>query len=237
MAATAFLVAAGAGAADLPSVAGITEPFLDVTLSAPVPGIVTARKFAEGDSVKEGDLLVELDKKLDELETERRKLVRDQRWNDFDGTRKLFASTKGVSKEDLEKKEVEYKVAAVEHEMAAEQLRRRQLLSPLSGTITEIFLEVGEACQAYQPLVRVVDTRRCYFLTNVEAAAGARLKLGQTMKLQISSGSGPIKLDGKLVFLAPVVDPASGLQKVKVLFDNASGKVPPGVAGKMILEE
>ena len=57
------------------------------------------------------------------------------------------------------------------------------------------------------------------------------------MKLQISSGSGPMSVEGKLVFLSPVVDPASGLQKVKVLFDNAGGKVAPGVAGKMLLEE
>jgi len=223
-------------AADSPSAIGITEPVLDVTLSAPVTGIVTTRRFAEGDFIKEGDVILELDKKLEELETERRKLVRDQKWNDFEATRKLFASTKGVSKEDVDKKEVEFKVAAVEHEMAAEQLRRRQIIAPLAGTVTEITLEIGEACQPYQPLVRIVDARRCHFITNLDARFGARLKMGQTMKLEITSGSGPVSVQGKIIFLSPVVDPASGLQKVKLLFDNADGKVPPGVAGKLLLE-
>ena len=194
------------------------------------------QKLKEGDLVKEGDVLVELDKKLEELETERRKLVRDQKRSDFDGTRKLFAATKGISKEDVEKKEVEYKVAAVEHDMAAEQLRRRQIISPLSGTITEVLLEVGEACQPYQPLMRVVDTRRGYFVTNIEARSASRLKPGQAMKLEIETGSGPVALQGQIVLLSPVIDPASGLQKVKLLFDNANGKVQPGVAGKLILE-
>ena len=45
-----------------------------------------------------------------------------------------------------------------------------------------------------------------------------------------------IKLKGKIVFLSPVVDPASGLQKVRVLFDNTEGQVRPGVAGKMLIE-
>ena len=127
------------------SASGITEPFLDVTLGASVPGIVTTRKFKEGDIIKEGEILLELDKRLEELETDRRRLVRDQKKTDYDSTAKLFKSTGGVSKEELEKKEVEYRVAAVEHDMAAEGLRRRQLISPLTGTIAEIKVAAGQA--------------------------------------------------------------------------------------------
>ena len=229
----AVLLAFSAQASELSS-AGITEPFLDVTLSASVPGIITGQKVREGDLVKEGDVLLELDKRLEELEVERRKLVRDQKLSDFDGTQKLFKTTKGVSKEELDKKEAEYKIAAVEHGMAVEQLRRRQVPSPLTGTITEIMLDVGEACQPYQPLVRVVDTRRCYFVANIEAQNVARLRLDQTVKIEIDSGAGTVAVQAKIVFLSPVVDPASGLQKVKALFDNADSKVRPGVAGRML---
>src|SRR3954471_6905077 len=73
-------------ASDTPYVEGITEPFLDVTLSASVAGIVTAEKFKEGDFVKEGDVILDLDKKLEELETVRRKLVMDNKKVDYDAT-------------------------------------------------------------------------------------------------------------------------------------------------------
>jgi RND family efflux transporter MFP subunit len=222
------------------SAPGLTEPFLDVTLSAPVPGIITSLKLREGAPIQEGDLLLELDKRLEELEVERRKLVRDQKRSDYEGTKKLFGSTRGVSKEELEKKEVEYKVANVEHDMAAEQLRRRQLISPLTGTITEVLLEVGESCQPYQALVRVVDTRRCYFVTNIEARQAAKLKTGQTLRLELEVGAGPgttsMEVQGTISFLSPVVDPASGLRRVKLLFDNANGRVVPGVAGRLLLD-
>jgi RND family efflux transporter MFP subunit len=221
------------GAAESP---GITEPFLDVTLSASVPGIVVSRKFKEGDFIQEGQVLMELDKRLEELEVDRRRLVRDQKKNDFTGTQKLFSSTRGVSKEDLEKKEVDYRVAAVEHDMAEEQLRRRQLISPLSGTISEIMLEVGESCTAYQSLIRVVDTRRCYFVTNVEARQAAHLKTGQTLSLELDSGTGPVTIQAQISLLAPIVDPASGLRRVKLLFDNPNARIVPGVAGKLLLE-
>lgn len=61
------------------------------------------------------------------------------------------------------------------------------------------------------------------------------LKLGQTVALQLQAGDDPVSLQGKIVFISPVVDPASGLRKVKALFDNKDGKVVPGVTGVMSL--
>lgn len=223
-------------ASDSPYVEGITEPFLDVTLSASVAGIITAEKFKEGDFVKEGDVILDLDKKLEELETARRKLVVDNKKVDYEATEQLFKTTKAVSGEEREKKQVEYKIAAVEHDMAAEQLKRRSVISPLSGTITEMMLDVGEACQPYQPLVRVVDVRRVYFVANVEARTAALLKAGQQVKLSIDTGSAALPVQGIISFLSPVADPASGLLKLKVLFENPEGKIRPGLAGRLTVK-
>jgi RND family efflux transporter MFP subunit len=220
-----------------PSAAGITEPILDVTLSAAVPGLVAARKVKEGDFVTEGQVVVELDKKLEELEVHRRKLVADRLKSDLEATRALFNRTKSVSQEELERKETEYQVAAVELELAREQLQRRLVVSPLSGIVTRLPLEVGEACQAHLPVARIVDTRRCYFVCNVEAKAGHRLKVDQSVKLEVEPGTRSLTLPGKIVFVSPVVDPASGLLRVKVLFENADGNLRPGIAGRMVWEE
>jgi membrane fusion protein (multidrug efflux system) len=228
------LLTAGASLSGAPSeVIGITEPFEDVTLSSPVSGIVTVQALNEGDFVKAGGVILELDKKMEELELARRKVVAEAKGNDLENTRKLFKSTKGVSKEELEKKEMEYKLAAVEQEMAAEQLRRRVVSSPVSGIITEIYLDVGEACQPLTPLVKVVDTTRCFFVANVEPSVGTEFKIGQAVALQVQTGSGSLGVKGTISYLAPVVDAASGLQKLKAIFDNADGRIRPGVAARM----
>jgi RND family efflux transporter MFP subunit len=214
-------------------VIGITEPFLDVTLSASVPGIITARKFKEGDAVKEGDTLIELDKRLEELEVQRRKVVLDARRKDFEATARLFQTTKGTSKEEMEKKESEYKLAQVEHTMAEEQLRRRVVIASLSGIVMEFPLDVGESCQALQPVARVVDVSRCYFVANVPARLAADLSLKKEVSLEIETGAGVEPVKGVVTFLSPVADAASGLVKVKILFENAAGKIRPGLAGRM----
>lgn len=215
------------------TITGITEPILDVTLSSPVAGIVGKRAFKEGDFVKEGQVIVELDKRLEELEATRRKLIANTSKTQFEATRVLFTNTKSVSQEELEKRELEYKVSEADYEIAAEQLRKRQIVSPLSGYITEFFREVGEACQANERVVRIVDTRRCYFVGNLEANAGYALKADQPVKLEVEAGYSKVVCPGKISFVSPIVDPASGLLKVKVIFENADGRIRPGVTGTM----
>lgn len=217
--------------------AGITEPIADVILSASVPGIVSAWKFKEGDFVNQGDVILELDKRLEELETERRKLAMDKNKKDWEALQTLFQKNSiSVRKEELEKAEADYKIAATEYEMATEQLRKRSVAAPTAGNIAEITRDVGEACQPYQPLIRIVDTRQGYFVSNVEARIAGRLNLEQAANLEIASGLDVLKVKGKVVFISPVVDPASGLQKVRIRFDNADGRIRPGVAGKLLLD-
>jgi len=213
---------------------GIVEPFINVTLSASVPGIVTSRNFQEGDQVKAGEVLLELDSSLERFEAERRKVVRDQKRSDFEGTKKLYSTTKGISKEEMDKQEAEYRVAALEYDMAVEQLRRRQIIAPHAGVINEIMLEVGESCQPYESLIQVVDTRQCYLVADIEASEGMRLKQGKMVTLEIDLGSGKAVVPGRIVFVSPMVDPASGLQKLKILFENKDALIRPGLTGVML---
>lgn len=219
--------------------AGITEPVKDVKLSAwlnaATVGIIDQRFFKQGDFVKEGQPVIALDKKNEELEVERRKLLAELLRMDRDRLRRLSKSSSAVSQQELDKKEAEYNIAVVEHQLVQEQLRRRVIVSPISGSVVELPVEVGEACQANQLLARIVDTRQCYFVCNVEARSALRLHLGQSVKLEIETGATPVVCEGKVSFISPVLDPASGLLKVKVLFENPDNKIRPGVAGKIRL--
>lgn len=218
-------------------VSGITESINDVTLSTPLAGIVGKRPHKEGDRVRAGEAAVELDKRLEELEVDRRKFAMDLKKSDLDSTRALFEKKAlSISREEMDKKISEYNIAAVELELAKEQLRKRQIIAPFEGMIVDLPVKEGEACQALQPLVRIVDAKRCYFVANVEAKSGHGLKVGKNVKLQVEAGNETVPFPGIIGFVSPVVDPASGLLKIKVTFENAEERIRPGVAGKMLLE-
>lgn len=237
VAAVALTLSASVAGAASGFVTGITEPIADVLLSPSVPGIVSVWKHKEGDFVKANDVIIELDNRLEELEVHRRKTAAAIRKTERDALQALAAkSSISVKKEELDKAESDFQIAQTELEMAEEQLRRRAVVTPCAGTIVEIVRDVGEACQAYQPLIRVVDTRQAYFVSNLEAKLAGKLKTGQKVRLEIESPGAPVVFEGEVVYLAAVVDPASGLQKVKIQFDNSAGKIHPGVAGKLILD-
>ena len=217
-------------------VSGITEPILDVTLGAPVAGIVGSRPLQEGDAMKIGQVVLEMDKRLEELELIRKKAQADTLETEVERLRTLIKNTKSVSKEELDKKETELKVSSAERDFAQEQLRRRQLVAQFDGTVAEIYKQVGESSMANEKLVRLVDTKRCYFIANVEARSGYTMKLGQEVKIEVDSGNTTTPVTGKISYISPVVDPASGLLKVKAVFDNPDAKVRPGVAARMQLE-
>jgi RND family efflux transporter MFP subunit len=222
-----------AGAAEIKSVNGITEPFMDVELGASVAGIIHSESFKEGDTVKKGEVIIDLDKRLEELEVERRKAVMDQNKMTLESTRTLAQNTKSVSKEELAKKEAEYNVSVAEYGIAVEQLAHRQIVAPFPGVISEIQLHPGAACAPYQSIVRLVDTTRFYFVGQIEGKSSLSLRLDQPVKIEVEGGA---VVTGKISFISPVVDPASGLAKIKAVFDNVDGKIRPGLAAKLSAE-
>jgi membrane fusion protein (multidrug efflux system) len=163
----------------------------------------------------------------------RRKAIMEQDKAVMDSTEQLFSSTHSVSKQDLTKSQAEYDVAAADYAIAVQQLANRRLSAPFSGRITEILLHPGAACAPYQPLVRLVDISRCYFVGQIDGASAARPQLGQAVTIQMADGQ---SVTGKISFISPVVDAASGLARLKAVFDNPDGKVRPGMAAKLILQ-
>lgn len=245
------------------SIPGTTEPIGDVTLSATVTGTIAAILVREGMPVAKGGAILELDKKLDELEVARRKLIWESRAeldaaearaatlkSLFESTRELYRTTASVSREDLEKLELEYRVAVteqerlvaaeererIEYEMAQEALTKRTIRSPLNGTVIKLMQKQGESCQENQPLVKVVDTSRCVFVGNAEEWVGRTLKKGQEVELRIKAGNDSVLKKGTIIFASPVVDPASGLLEVKAEFDNTDGIVRPGISGFLLVK-
>ncbi len=216
------------------SVEGVTEPFFDVLLSSSVQGTIHTQHYKEGDEVKEGEVLLDLDSQLEELEAGRRKAVMERNRVDYEGTKMLFEKTKAVSKDELDKKQMESAVATLEYGIAEEQLKRRKIVAPFAGNIVEIFLQPGSSVEPYKPLVRLVDIKRVYFVGHIEGTAAVGLKVGQTVKVEVLGAKAPVQ--ATISFIAPVVDSASGLAKVKALFDNADGTIRPGLSAKMIFE-
>ena len=245
------------------SISGFTEPCFDAMLGISAIGRVAKIHLAEGTTVEKGQIILELDQQLETLEVQRRKLLWTSKAEvqsaarqaktlklHLKATKDLYRTTGSVPREELENQELEHALAVdelkrlqdaerrekIEYGIANQQLFRRSLRAPFSGQIAELLINVGENCELDTPLVHLVNTSRGYFVANVELSVSQKFILGQTVELQLQSGLETVSRNAEIVFISPVVDPASGLRKIKAQFDNPHGNIIPGVAGVMILD-
>src|SRR6185503_20274661 len=96
------------------------QPFREATLSAAVIGRISKINFKDGEAVTADAVILELDKRAEEIEAARRKIVWEVRAEldaatarvdtlkrDLESTRKLQEKTQSVSKDELAKKSLD----------------------------------------------------------------------------------------------------------------------------------
>ncbi len=245
-------------------ISGFTEPAQDSALGLSIYGRVTTIHVAEGEKVKQGQLLLQLDQELEQFEVQRRKLLWESKveiesvskqvktlQNHLNSTRDLYQSTGSIPREELENKELEHVFAVaelnrlkttekrekIEYNTAKQQLSKRNLYAPFAGKVAEILIGIGENCEVDTPLIRLVDDSRGYFVANVELEIVTKFAVGQKVQLQLQNGADPIIMEAQLVFISPLIDPASGLRKIKAEFDNHEQTIVPGIAGLMLIPD
>lgn len=224
-------------AAEATWVTGVTEPVKDVTLAFPIVGVVGARPLEEGAIVRKDQVVIELDKQLEELDLERKRLARELAASELERLKSLAQRNAiSVSKEEIEKKRSEFEIARVDHELAAAVLKRRQLASPIEGQVAQFYKDVGEKCEDQQPVVRIVDTRRCHLVANLEPRVAQTLRSGQKVGVEVQVGESPVAVEATVIYLSPVADAASGLLRIKAVFENPEGRIRPGVAGRIRID-
>jgi len=245
-------------------VSGIVEPYVDVTLGLFVPGRIDKILFAEGQRVPKGGIILYLEKNQEELEVMRRQMIWQNRAElrsaqatvlSLTGTlkanRQLYNETRSVSKEELDRLSLQWETAVaerdrllvqekrekIEYDMALKTLESRILKATVAGVIERVFLKEGEIYQTAQPLVRLIDSDRCLLTLNLDDTRSYYLKQGMSVELLISAGESEIAMKGIITKVPLVVDPASGVMQVKVVFENRDGRIKPGVTGRMRLPE
>ncbi|MFQ5495625.1 MAG: efflux RND transporter periplasmic adaptor subunit, partial [Phycisphaerae bacterium] len=184
-------------------VAGITSPQRTTTLAALRPSRIVQLKVSEGQTVREGELLVVLDDGVQRLRVEMAKAGADSLLGiELAQTRlrealvsleRLRHLTVGDSATDNELLEAEteaerarllHKVAKFDHQQAAREYEYQQLLlerlhlrAPFSGYVTEILTEVGETVTEAREILRIVE------LDPLEVSIDCPLKLAGVVQV------------------------------------------------------
>ncbi|MBF0181241.1 MAG: efflux RND transporter periplasmic adaptor subunit [Magnetococcales bacterium] len=235
-------------------VRGVTRCDADLNLALAVAGRIAAVKVEEGTLVKQGTLLLHLDRQAEEYDVERRRVQwmgqaelkaaqarRDTAEKQVMAARRIFNASHGISREELENRELAFSLAESEvvrlrtaKEMerldyltAKENLARRNLLAPTRGIVVKLVKQLGESVQANETVLRLCDLRRILFVAHLPLEQSEKFQVGDKVVLRV--GERPIRVQGNVLFVSPVVESSSGLREIKIEMLQPDPVIRPGM--------
>ncbi|HBJ34860.1 MAG TPA: hypothetical protein DDZ51_08875 [Planctomycetaceae bacterium] len=226
---------------------GFSEAIDDIMVAAFESGRVESVLVKVGDRVKAGQVLATLDQQPQRIAVESAETIAAMRGGldlaaadralhemRFKQLKKLSADN-NARREEVDRAEAELRMAEarflnakeeiaqreVERKHAAEQVNRRQVISPVDGIVAKVFVDIGEyVLPSDLTVVRVVNTSGLKAVFNVPASEAIRMSVGQVVRVEFTSIAR--SAEGTVDTIAPLIDADSATIPVTVRIDNSS---------------
>jgi multidrug efflux system membrane fusion protein len=232
---------------------GTVEPLRTASVQAQVTGLVTRVAFREGQEVREGDLLFEIDPRpfRAALTGAEGALARDRaQWEvaDRDARRLAELAEKGYATQqefDQARARVAALAAALQADSGAVQRARLDLQfasvrAPIAGRTGGLLVREGNLVRANEgtPLVVInqVAPVLVRFTLPADQLAAVRARGGAALPVFAQPVGDTATATGRVVFLDNAVDSLSGTIALKARFENADARLWPGALVRVRLE-
>jgi len=218
-----------AGPRDIPATftaTGSLEAKRQVKLIAKSGGQIIKLPVEEGDFVKQGAVLLELEHRAEELKLEQNKVRAETAQRELDRAQGLMSKELG-SAQDLEKRKDDAQVAQLDLHMSEVELDNKIVRAPFPGQVTVRDVQLGQTVNIGQSLIEVADVSPLQLKLYLPEKMVGRLAAGQAVNL-FSDVDPSMRLQGVVERISPAVDPATSTVKVTLHVDAGSGHARVG---------
>ena len=185
---------------------------------------VTQLLVEEGDIVRQGQVLIRLQSEAQQTELARVKSQLENAQQEHNRQRNLYdqqlISVEEFNTATYELEQLELSLRDAERELGYTQVR-----APISGTITERLVNVGDHITVTQHLFDIVDFDSIVARIYAPEKELARLRVGQEARI-LAEAAYEGEHQGTVDRIAPRVDPRSGTVKVTVAIPPSEGLLP-----------
>ena len=197
-----------------------------VTVSADLPGIVGTIGFDSGDTVKDGDILVQLDTRQEQAQLTAAEAQRDLARANLERMRSLSAQ-RIVAQAEYDQAEAAYKQAEASGVEIRATIGRKTIRAPFSGVLGLRQVNLGQYLAGGAPIVNLQSLNPIYVNFSVPQQQVASVKVGTEVRVTLDNAQ--FKTAGRVTAIDSVVDQATRNVQVQTTFANASGKLHPGM--------
>ena len=207
------------------------DPWLVADVPAEVAGRVAEVKVEPGSLAKTGDPLVLLDDEIAASDYRRAeaKLVELQR---LLGEAEKLGQSRVVSRTQVEAVRAETRQADAEEDATKARLEDHTIRAPFDGSVVERLVQVGEAVNVNQPVVRMVDTSRLRVVFYVNERDVASFPAGKKIQLRLPAAPGQV-FEVPVVHVARASDAETRLFRVEGELPNTDLALRGGLTGEI----
>ena len=203
------------------------------SLSFRVGGPLVKLNVKQGDYVKQGDIIAQIDKRDYKLQVETTKAQFEQTESEYNRYKQLIEQKK-IPENTYEKIRSGYLMTKTAYENAQNQLRDTELKAPFSGYIHEKFVEAFQTVGAGTPIVSIIDNSHLEVVVSVSESQLQRVK-NDTESFLTVTNAGITNFPVKLLSVGEKAK-QDGLYEVRFSFVNKEElEVAPGMTAEVTI--
>ena len=208
-------------------VIGTAAAIQGVTVGADLPGTVDKIHFESGQSVKEGDILVELDIRQEKAQLANIEAQRDLARIQYGRSEELVKAGV-ISKSEYDNAASQQKATEAQVGEIKASIARKTIHAPFSGILGIRQISLGQYLAAGQAIVSLQALNPIYVNFGVPQQDTPKMSIGRGLQVTTTDLPGVV-FNGKITALDSVVNEQTRNIQVQATFQNQAGRLRPGM--------
>ena len=205
----------------------------EAAVVARAAGVVQTLFAEEGDFVRAGSPLVQLDDDRLRLELGRAEVTLEKLNQEFERKQELF-DKKLISTEEFEQARSEYQLQRQLRDLAKLDLEFTTVRAPIDGTISRREVKVGNMVQQNEVTYHITDFDPLLAIMHVPERELRLLQTGQNAVVLVDALPN-MQFQGFIKRISPVIDASTGTFKVTLEVRDQSRNLKPGMFGRVLV--
>jgi membrane fusion protein (multidrug efflux system) len=198
-----------------------------VTVSADLPGIVDRIAFDSGRSVRQGEVLVYLETRLERAQLAAVEAERELAGLTFDRMQGLL-NEQVISRAEYDRATADQKQTAARVGEIRAAIERKTIRAPFSGVLGLRQVNLGQYLSAGDPVVTLQSLHPIHVNFGVPQQAVPQMRIGRQIRITTGDVSGAV-FTGQVTALESTVDEGTRNVQVQATLANPDGRLRPGM--------
>ncbi len=209
------------------SVIGTAAAIQGVTVSADLPGTVDKIHFESGQTVHEGDILVELDIRQEKAQLANMEAQRDLARIQY-GRAEELSKAGVISKSDYDNAAAQQKATEAQVNDVKAAIARKTIHAPFTGVLGIRQISLGQYLAAGQAIVSLQSVDPIYVNFGVPQQDTPKMKIGHSVRVTDQDLPG-VEFKGRITALDSVINEQTRNIQIQATLENPGGRLRPGM--------